>query len=233
MNRQTLHAGPARLAVLLALLPSVLAATCLKASSGPTEPEDRENPEQGDPSSSITANVVLADASGRTGTLTPGAVNHYTIMLGRLRVSELSIELWNGLEWLLVTEAPISAAVLLANETFESVLVAGAQLPPGEYTRARLTAAGMSADIMVLIDTQRFSAELRPPGDQPAVLELDLAVRDNDDGSQTLRSVLDTVESLTLQFDESERDRLLAITGDLGEMMGPLELSPRLSPSRM
>ena len=49
MNRQALHAGAARLAVLLALLPCVLAVTCLKASSGPTEPEDGESPEHGDP----------------------------------------------------------------------------------------------------------------------------------------------------------------------------------------
>ncbi len=232
MNRQALYAGSTRLALCLALLPCLIAAACLKASNGLTEPEDGEIPESGDPSSSVTVNVVLADASNRTGTLGPGGVNHYTIMLGRLAVSELSIELWNGQEWLPVTEAPIAAALLLANETFESVLVAGAQLPAGDYTKARLRATGMSADVRVLIDTQQFAAELRPPGDQPAVLERELAIRDNDDGSKTFRIELDTIESLSLQLDQDQRDRLLVANGDLGEMMGELELSPGLSPAR-
>ncbi|UCF19978.1 MAG: DUF4382 domain-containing protein [Gemmatimonadota bacterium] len=186
----------------------VIVLTCLApvacTTSDLAEPDDPNDPGPGgdpNPNPTVAATVVVSDASQPTG---------IPSLEGQLAFSGLTVELWDGSDWVLVTDQPTTAAIALGDGAADATL-AQTEIPAGDYTRARLSGSGASVDLSLTLDDGRnIAASFAAPSDQTLVAETDVTVSENDDGSRTFRIELWTIRNITLQGGQ------LAITGDLG-----------------
>jgi len=165
-----------------AAVAAALLAGC--APSDSTAPADGSDPSI-PPGASMSASLVVADVSQPAGLSLSGTVEF----------SGLTVELWDGEEWYTLADAPTSATVELGEGAAEATLVPATEIPVGEYTQVRFTASEAEVNVSVQVNDHSFSAQIQPPTDQPIVVEKDVEVIVNDDGSRTLRIKLRTFRS--------------------------------------
>lgn len=176
------------------------------------------NPGGGDPDAKITALVVASDVSQPSGPL-----GQPVTVSGTVTFSGLTVELWDGRQWLMVSSGSGTATIEVGNASASATLVPASEIPAGSYTKVRVSAT--SAAIDVTIDGQDFSARIVNPDAPPLVIEKAVEVTVNPDGSRTLRVELELVRTVTLQVDPAA-GAIVTVTGELGSMSAPAATAP-------
>lgn len=158
----------------------------------------------------LTASVVMADASAPAGDAAST-----TSVEGSVTVEGLSVELWDGEAWLLVVDQMATAEVLIGDATAEATLMPADEIAEGTYTRARLTANRARLDIAVIVDGERHEAAIEVGGEHTVVVEKDIEVIENEDGSRTFRIALEAVQHMAVEAGG------VRVAGDFGEHLVP------------
>src|SRR2546425_624160 len=156
------------------------------------------------------ARVVASDVSQPT--TSPAGMT----VSGTATFTGLTVELWNGQDWLAVTKGQGSAIVNIGDGAAAATLVPTSEIPAGLYSKARLTAADAVIDLSLTPDGRQVTAQVGMSTGQPLVIERDVTVTANPDGSRTLAIQLQMVRSVALQVDPISRSASVSMTGDLG-----------------
>src|SRR2546427_10518099 len=88
------------------------------------------------PGSGMTARVVASDASRPVG-----PDGRPVSVTGTATFTGLTVELWDGQQWLAVTNGSGAATLALGDGAVAATLVPASELPAGSYTEKRRTAA--------------------------------------------------------------------------------------------
>ncbi len=207
MNRDTLSVKRLPVSFIALALAFLLPLAC-SSSQDAAGPDDTQGP--GDPNPTITAGVVVSDASQMSGFSGVDAVD------GEVSFSGLTVEISeDGVSWLTVTDQPTTATLALGDGAAQATLVPTTDIPAGDYTTARFTATAAQVDITATLNGQAFAAQLSPPGGQPIVIEKDIQVIDNGDGTRTISVELVTVQTFALRVTPGA-GITIEIGGDIG-----------------
>ncbi len=220
MNRDTLSVKRFPVSFFALALAFLLPLACSSGEDA-AGPEDGQGPGDGPggPNPSITASVVVSDVSQTAGMTGVDAVD------GEVSFSGLTVEISeDGTSWLTVTNQPTTATIVLGDGAAQATLVPATQIPAGDYTRARFTATDAQVDITATLNGQAFAAQLRPPGNQPIVIEKDIQVIDNGDGTRTISVELVTVQTFALRVNPGS-----GITIEIGGDIGTIAASAAMS----
>jgi len=158
----------------------------------------------------ISAAVVASDISSPS--ISPAGAN----LSGTATFTGLTIELSqdDGQTWLKVAEESGSADVALADGTVDATLMPVDDIPAGLYTKVRLTAD--QVDLTVDLDGQQFAAQTSPAGGGTFVVEKDVEVIVNQDGTITIRVELEMIRTIELSVDPNTGEAIVIINGDIG-----------------
>ncbi len=167
----------------------------------------------------MTAALSLADASA------PDGVN----LKGTVHFENLSIELWDGEAWILVTDQPTTADVSLGGGAAEATFIPLSEVPAATYTKTRLTATAAPVEVVAELDGRQISAELQPATGEPIVIEKDVQVVVNEDGTTTFIVEIVTIQSVSLET----VSLTLVATGDMGTISGPALMGASVMASDM
>lgn len=171
----------------------------------------------GSVSASMAASVAALDTSEPT--LPDGA----TSLTGSATFTGLSIELWDGEAWLDVTDGSRTSATLdVVDGAAEATLVPMRDIPSGDYTKMRLTATDVVVDLTLVWNGKPLNMQMKPSGDDPFVIEKDVEVVRNSDGTTTFRIELELVRRCTVDTDPASGEVSVSVSGDLGD----LQVSP-------
>ena len=162
------------------------------------------------PAVTAPARVLAADVSQPTDA--SGAPVNVT---GTVTFTGLTVELWDGQQWLAVANGSGSAAVTIGDGSAAATLVPTAEIAAGQYTKVRIGATETVAQLTAVLDGQEFAAQIKPPSDQPFVIEKDVMVTVNADGSRTFQVRLELVRTVTLVSDPTTGVARLSVTGEL------------------
>lgn len=199
-----------------AILP-ILALACLVPVACLEKDSTGTDDGRGNFGTSITATVVAVDMSQPAGV--PG-------VSGTITFGGLTVELWDGESWHLLTDQPGTATVALGDGATEATL-ATTEIPAGDYTKARLAASQAEIAVSALLDGREYSAEFEAATAGPVVIEKDVEVIINDDGSRTFRFELVTIGAIALEEDPVT-GTMLTIDGDLGQAAASANMSASL-----
>jgi len=168
------------------------------------------------PGSGMTASVVASDASQPTG---PGGrpVN----VTGTATFTGLTVELWNGQQWLAVTNGSGTATVSIGNGAVAATLVPATEIPAGTYTEVRLTA--QSATLDVSAEGLTFSARTTDT-ELSWTLEKTVEVTVNPDGSRTLTVQFQLIRTVTVTVDPVTGAPVANLSGDFGAVSAPASM---------
>ncbi len=152
------------------------------------------------------ATVVLGDVSRPAG----------VALDGEITLSGLTLELsQDGQTWLTLTDQPLDATLSLGAGVAELTLVPVSEIPAGDYQQARLTAGEAVIDLTVTINGHDFFAHIEPPVDGAVVIEKDIEVIVNEDGSITIRIEIEMIRTIDVQVQPGS-GAVVVIDGDLG-----------------
>ncbi len=167
----------------------------------------------GSVSASIAASVAALDTSEPT--LPDGA----TSLTGTATFTGLSVELWDGETWLDVTDGSRTSATLdVVDGAAEVTLVPVRDIPSGDYTKMRLSATDVVVDLTLIWNGQPLDMQMKPSGDDPYVIEKDVVVVRNSDGTTTFRMELVMVRRCTVDTDPGSGEVNVSVSGDLGDL---------------
>src|SRR3989442_8300562 len=96
------------------------------------------------PGSGLTASVMESDASR-----TVGPDGRPVSVTGTATFTGLTVELWDGQQWLAVTNGSGTATLALGDGALPATLVPATEIPAGSYTEMRFTAPGAPLDLAV------------------------------------------------------------------------------------
>ena len=194
---------------------AVLAATSLVAAA--CQPSDLTTSGGGN-NNKMTAQVLASDVSRPTGPAASTAT-----VSGTVTFSGLTVELWDGQQWLAVTNgAAGSATINVGDGTAAATLVPASQIPAGDYTKARISATNAAVDLTV--NGQGFSARLGNPTLGPFQIEKTVSVTANADGSRTFSIQFEMIRSVSLAA--GANGPVVQFNGDLGGMSVPAATAP-------
>ncbi len=167
----------------------------------------------GSVSASMAASVAALDTSQPT--LPDGA----TSLTGTATFTGLSVELWDGESWLDVTDGSRTSATLdVVDGAAEATLVPIRDIPSGDYTKMRLTATDVVVDLTLVWNGKPLNMQMEPAGDDPFVLEKEMEVVRNSDGTTTFRIELELVRQCTVDTDPASGEVSVSVSGDLGDL---------------
>src|SRR5438128_2117813 len=161
------------------------------------------------PGSGMTARVVASDASRPVG-----PDGRPVSVTGTATFTGLTVELWDGQQWLAVANGSGTATFALEDGTAAATLVPASELPAGDYTQIRLTATDAVIDLTTGDGSQQFSAQLQSNG--PVVITKSVTVTVNPDGSRTIAVQLQLVRTVATQVDSTTGARSVTVSGDMG-----------------
>src|SRR2546426_1088311 len=141
------------------------------------------------PGSGMTARVVASDASRPVG-----PDGRPVSVTGTATFTGLTVELWDGQQWLAVTNGSGTATLALGDGALQATLVPATEIPAGSYSEMRFTAASATLDVAVA--GINFSARTQAT-EESLTLDKTVAVTVNPDGSRTF-SVEDGTAAATL-----------------------------------
>jgi hypothetical protein len=193
---------------------AVLAATTMAATA--CQPSDLTTSGSGNHNNTMTAQVMASDASHPTGPASSSAT-----VSGTVTFSGLTVELWNGQQWLAVTNGAGSATINVGDGSAAATLVPATEIPAGDYTKARISAANAAVDVTV--NGQGFSARFNP-SIGPFEIEKTVSVTANADGSRTFSVQFVMISSVSLGA--GANGPVVQFNGDLGGMSAPATTAP-------
>lgn len=210
MNRYVAFA-PTRARVALLAVAAWLGVACQGADgTGPNgSPDD---------ATTLTASIVASDASAPAAPAGMPAGTNVTLE-GSVTATGLTVELWNGEQWLTAVDQMATATFVVGDATAETTLMPASEIPGGTYTRVRLTADAAQLDLTVGAQGQQFSASVATPPGQSLTLDKEITVTEHGDGSRTFRFSFVTVGGLSLRNDANGVS--LVVTGDFGNVVLP------------
>lgn len=179
--------------------------------------KDLTTPGGGGGPNSMVAQVTATDVSRPTG---PDATP--VDIAGTVTFTGVTVELWNGTEWLSVAKGSGSASVKVGDGTASATLVPASEIPAGDYTKARFSATNAAVD--VTLNGQSFSARVGNPSLGPIEIEKTVSVSVNPDGSRTFSIELEMIRSVSLRG--GINGPVVEISGDLGAMSVPASAAP-------
>lgn len=162
------------------------------------------------PAATAPGNVLATDVSRPTDPA--GAPINVT---GTVTFTGLSVELWNGADWLRVADGAGSASVSIGDGAASATLVPATAIAAGEYMKVRISATDAVATLHAVIDGRDLAAEIRAPSDRPLVIEKTVTVTVNADGSRTFAVQLDLVQTVRVAPDPLTGAPKLSVTGEL------------------
>ena len=185
-------------------LASMLAVSCQATPDLTSSPPPPVPP----PGSGMTARVVASDASRPVG-----PDGRPVSVTGTATFTGLTVELWDGQQWLTVANGSGSAALALGDGALQATLVPPTEIPAGSYSDMRFTATSATLDVAVA--GVNFSARTQATA---ASLTLDktVAVTVNPDGSRTLSVALQLIRTVALSADPATGAPIVNLTGDFG-----------------
>src|SRR5207237_3437130 len=130
---------------------------------------------------------------------------------GTVTFTGLSVELWNGQQWLSVAHGSGSATIDVGDGSAAATLVPVEAIPAGTYTKVRISATDAVAQLTADVNGREFRAQVRPPA-EPFVIEKDVSVTVNADGSRTFAVQLEMVRTVTILADAVTGTRPLSAT---------------------
>ena len=193
---------------------AILAATSLVAAA--CQPSDLTTSGGGN-HNTMTAQVMASDVSRPSG---PAAST--ASVSGTVTFSGLTVELWNGQQWLAVTNGAGTAALNVGDGSASATLVPASEIPAGDYTKARISATNAAIDLTV--NGQGFSARLGNPTLGPLEIEKTVSVAANSDGSRTFSVQFEMIRSVSLGA--GSNGPVVQFDGDLGSMSAPAATAP-------
>ncbi len=216
MSRDTLSVKRFSVSFMALALAVTLPLAC-SSSDDAAGPDDGQGPDG--PNPTVTASVVVADVSQTIGWPGVDAVD------GEVSFSGLTVEISeDGASWLTLTDQPTTATLTLGDGAAQATLVPATDIPAGDYSKARLTATDAQVDISATLNGQSFAAQLKPPSDQPIVIEKDIQVIDNGDGTRTISVELVTVQTFALRVNPGA-GITIEIGGDVGAIAAAAAMS--------
>ena len=192
-----------------------LAAASLVAAG--CQPSDLTTSGGGTNNNKMTAQVMASDVSRPTG---PGGSS--ATVSGTVTFSGLTVELWNGQQWLAVTNGSGTATLNVGDGSAAATLVPASEIPAGDYTKARISATNAAVDLT--LNGQGFSARLGNPTLGPFVVEKTVSVTANADGSRTFSIQFEMIRSVSLA--SGTNGPVVQFSGDLGAMSVPAATAP-------
>ena len=193
---------------------AILAATSLVGAA--CQPSDLTT-SGGSNHNTVTAQVMASDVSRPSG---PAAST--ASVSGTVTFSGLTVELWNGQQWLAVTNGAGTAALNVGDGSASATLVPASEIPAGDYTKARISATNAAIDLTV--NGQGFSARLGNPTLGPLEIEKTVSVAANSDGSRTFSVQFEMIRSVSLGA--GSNGPVVQLDGDLGGMSAPAATAP-------
>jgi len=154
--------------------------------------------------------VVASDVSRPT--TTPAGMS----VSGNVTFTGLRVDLWNGQDWLPVVNGSGSASVTIGDGAASATLVPTSEIAAGTYSQVRLAATQAVIDLSLSSNGQQFSAQVAAPSGQPVVIQKEVTVTVNPDGSRTFSVQLEMVRTVALQIDQTTGAAQLAVAGDFG-----------------
>src|SRR5207237_8248429 len=91
---------------------------------------------------------------------------------GTVTFTGLSVELWDGQQWLSVAHGAGSATVNIGDGSAAATLVPVEAIPAGTYTKVRISATDAVAQLPADVNRQQFAAPGRAPA-EPLLLVKD------------------------------------------------------------
>jgi len=164
------------------------------------------------PAATAPGSVVASDVSQPTDP--SGARANIS---GTVTFTGLSVDLWDGQQWLSVAHGSGSATIDIGNGSAAATLVPVEAIPAGNYTKVRIGATDAVAQLTAVINGQQLAAQLRSPA-EPFVIEKDVTVTVNADGSRTFAVQLQMVRTVTIMADAVTGAPTLSVTGDINGM---------------
>ena len=193
---------------------AILAATSLVGAA--CQPSDLTT-SGGSNHNTVTAQVMASDVSRPSGPAASTAT-----VSGTVTFSGLMVELWNGQEWLAVTNGAGTATLNVGDGSASATLVPASEIPAGDYTKARISATNAAIDLTV--NGQGFSARFGNPTLGPLEIEKTVSVAANSDGSRTFSVQFEMIRSVSLGA--GSNGPVVQFDGDLGGMSAPAATAP-------
>lgn len=160
----------------------------------------------------VMAEVVIGDVSTPAAFASVGGT-----VTGSVDLSGVAVELWNGVEWVtLVDPAGGTATIAVGDGAATATLVPATEIAAGTYTKARITVADAVVSLSLTINGDEYTAQIELPTDVPIVIEKEIEVTVNEDGSLTLSIAIQAVQSISVQVDPGSGAAEVTIDGDLG-----------------
>ncbi|PYO83392.1 MAG: hypothetical protein DMD65_06020 [Gemmatimonadetes bacterium] len=165
------------------------------------------------PGSGMTARVVASDASRPVG-----PDGRPVSVTGTATFTGLTVELWDGQQWLTVANGSGNATLALGDGALQATLVPATEIPAGSYSEMRFTAASATLDVAVA--GINFSARTQAT-EESLTLDKTVAVTVNPDGSRTFSVELQLIRTVSLSVDPVTGAPIVTLNGDFGPVTMP------------